>query len=316
MRRLERTCVPNGHLSEVHSLNSLLCQLLFVSSVCSIEITKSMFRASSFTCLVFTLASCIVVAAESDASLVANDYGVFKWINGSRTGYVHPDQEYRIIDPATGSVGMFATADIQKGKVLAKVPWNLLIQAEKPNNELSPMGCGMVRGLAREMKSGNNSVYAPFVEFAKNQPSNRIPSNWTEDGKELFRQIGGNPSDDLAIPPLEPVHWLSNDWYDGCGGTKDDIESANAALLVVQWTDEGYIVPFSGFYNHRNGKWTNAEMSTQYSKSVSIKATRDIAAGEQIFLSFNKCKECSGREDGYGTAGKLLYALLLCYFPC
>jgi len=56
-------------------------------------------------------------------------------------------------------------------------------------------------------------------------------------------------------------------------------------------------------YNHRNGKYLNTVYSTSVDKNHVTRASRDIAAGEQIHNSYNQCKECHGRRTGYGTAG-------------
>lgn len=56
-------------------------------------------------------------------------------------------------------------------------------------------------------------------------------------------------------------------------------------------------------YNHRNGKFLNTEVTTEFDEKHVTKASRDIKPGEQIHNSYNNCKECIGRKVGYGTAG-------------
>lgn len=61
-------------------------------------------------------------------------------------------------------------------------------------------------------------------------------------------------------------------------------------------------------YNHRNGKWLNTE--TDYLSDEAgdffyvTMATRTIEKNEQIYNSYNDCKDCGRRKYGYGTAGK------------
>lgn len=57
-------------------------------------------------------------------------------------------------------------------------------------------------------------------------------------------------------------------------------------------------------YNHRNGKWLNTETTVKEGEKHVTKATRKIEAGEQVYISYNMCKGCSGRRHYYGTGGE------------
>ena len=57
-------------------------------------------------------------------------------------------------------------------------------------------------------------------------------------------------------------------------------------------------------YNHRNGRWFNTETLVTRGEHHVTTATRTIEKGEQIYLSYNDCNICEGREFDYGTAGK------------
>ena len=100
---------------------------------------------------------------------------------------------------------------------------------------------------------------------------------------------------------MEPVEWLVHDFYQHCKGKRKD---STAALLEVQWAQSVGIVPMlAGMYRHRNGSYMNAETTTYVDEKVDIVATRDIQAGETIYISQNSCQECENRHRGYGTAG-------------
>ena len=49
----------------------------------------------------------------------------------------------------------------------------------------------------------------------------------------------------------------------------------------------------------------NADTTTSIGDKVNIVATRDIQAGETIYISHNLCEECQYRHRGYGTAGTI-----------
>eukprot|EP00934_Nitzschia_sp_Nitz4_P001216 Nitzschia sp. Nitz4//scaffold98_size77359//36815//46705//NITZ4_005549-RA/size77359-processed-gene-0.17-mRNA-1//1//CDS//3329560760//1216//frame0 len=251
------------------------------------------------TLSISTLFSQGAVGAEPEV----NDFGLFEWIHNTPDGFVNPKQELRI-DPETGVSGIFAKEKIFQGELLLQVPWSLILESDDPD-EIGQMCCGTVRSLARELKRGNESEYAPYVNYLNSLPENQIPSAWSAAGKTLFRDLIGmaqyNPLD-VEIPPNEPTEWVEVDWYHHCRGPRNDRVSARAAVIVLQRSDDAILIPGYDMYNHRNGKYLNTEC-TQYedSKHITV-ASRDIAPGEQIHNSYNLCKECGGRAEGYGTA--------------
>ena len=70
------------------------------------------------------------------------DYGnkVLNWIHNSDGGYYNPKQELRRdndsdSDDGENMLGIFATSDIEKGELLLRVPWDLMIKSDDPNEE-------------------------------------------------------------------------------------------------------------------------------------------------------------------------------------
>lgn len=178
----------------------------------------------------------VVTATEQ-----ANDYGVLNWINNTYGGYIHPDQEFRM-DPETGISGMFATKLIKKGDLLMQVPWSIIIESDYPDEE-GQMCCGTVKAVAREMKRGNESLFAPYANYLNAQPDNSIPSAWSDLGKKLLHDLVGHPPEDPKIPPVEPTEWLDYDWYIRCRGPRTDVVSAKAAVMVLQRSDDATMIP-------------------------------------------------------------------------
>ena len=75
-----------------------------------------------------------------------------------------------------------------------------------------------------------------------------------------------------------------------------------------------------GFFNHRNGDWTNAEITmyndlflnnheiamytdlNKFDDAIEVVATDLIEPGEQIYITHNLCDDCNDQaKDGYGT---------------
>ena len=53
------------------------------------------------------------------------------------------------------------------------------------------------------------------------------------------------------------------------------------------------MVPVFDMVNHRNGHWFNIDSNSAHEgKDITVKATRDIKAGEQLYLSYNECEDC------------------------
>jgi hypothetical protein len=261
----------------------------------------TMTESGKWSLLVLQVVSSLVAAQETPS-----DFGIFDWIHNSPGGYFNPKQEfrYRVAGDSSTIAGIFAKETIKKGEILVKVPWDCVLQSDD-EEEFGPMCCGTVEALAMEMKLGAESKFARYAEYLNAQPEGQIPSAWSKEGQELLREItGGRNVENTEIPPAEPTEWLERDWYEDCEADRTDTLSAKAALLVVQRSDDYFMIPGYDMYNHRNGKqYLNTVTDTTEGKSHATRATREIKAGTEIFISHNHCKACSGRKRGYGTGG-------------
>ena len=256
---------------------------------------------------IFLLAAHVGVSSASEQPLAKpDDFGILEWIHNSEGGHYNPKQDFRYEIPGDPNsvAGIFANQRINEGEVLCEVPWDKLLKGDDPEEE-GQLCCGTGTAAAREMRKGEKSEnYAPYAMYLNAQDYHQLPSAWSDQGKKLLQQIVGGSVKETIIPPDEPTEWLDFDWYNRCQGDRNDTLSSKAALLVVQRSDDYYMIPAYDFYNHRNGKWTNTETRTIENKHHITTATRTIEEGEQIYISYNMCKECSGRTSGYGTAGK------------
>lgn len=281
------------------------------------------FTASVLLVAAATTVSAAAAAAADDTTV--SDHGVFEWIGSTDGGYFHPDQEFRM-DPVSGVAGIFAKKFIPKGEVLLSVPWSLILKSDDMTEE-GQMCCGTVKTVAREMKKGSLSEFAPYASYLNSQPDDHVPSAWSAQGKELLQALVGGEVTDTLIPPEEPTEWLEADWYGRCRGSRADKLAAKAAMMVVQRSDDILMIPGTqknmpcvccncgvniltvlsplgyDMYNHRNGKYHNTVCTTHHGEKHVTVASRDILPGEQIHNSYNRCKECGGRKVGYGAAG-------------
>ena len=75
----------------------------------------------------------------------------------------------------------------KKNELLVQTPWTHILGPEESDeeeedddneNEEEDEGwyCDTVRTLAKEMKLGNESFYAPYVTYLNNEPDNQLPT--------------------------------------------------------------------------------------------------------------------------------------------
>jgi hypothetical protein len=244
---------------------------------------------------------CISLASE----VKPDDFGILEWVHNAEGGYYNPKQDFRYATPGdpTSVRGIFANERIEKGETLCKVPWERMLKSDDPTEE-GQLCCGTAYAVAREMRKGENSDYAPYATYLNAQREGQLPSAWSKKGKALLQGIIGGTVEEPIIPPTEPTEWLEDDWYKDCRADPRDMLAAKAALLVVQRSDDYLMIPAYDFYNHRNGKWLNTQTVTVEGTNHITKATRTIEPGEELYISYNMCNECAGRRFGYGTAGK------------
>jgi len=269
--------------------------------------------------------------ADNDATDLTSDHNkeekehlavkLTKWLSSLEGGAFNAKQEIRPVndDSDTSNVfhGIFASELIAKGELLAKIPWEYIINDEEDDDQLSVndfeeavMKCGTVRNLAKEMKQvetlgkyikdpNTASKYGPYIQYLLDQPRGILPSAWSQKGKAMLNEVLGGKR--RTIPPAYATTWYDEDFLQDCNGESEDELSGKAAMLVVARGDDDLLVPVYDMYNHRNGQWYNTHMKVTRGENYIVTARRDIQPGEQIYNSYNMCENCGGRKDGYGT---------------
>ena len=220
-----------------------------------------------------------------------------EWVR-SHGAFVHSSFEIRREDPLdpTSRYGVYAKTDIANSELILSIPRKCLIT---PKGEASDV-CGTVEALADEMQLGEESFYEPYVSYLKTQTSGgQLPTMWSVQGKEFLLELLGWTSETggVTIPPFNVIQ-AGHD----CSETNDYSEVAN--MLVIQRSWDEILIPVWDMVSHRNGHWTNvAEAYSVFDEQhpVTVKATRDIKAGEELFMSYDHCPDCQGRLRTYGT---------------
>lgn len=229
----------------------------------------------------------LVCSSTTAAAEEAINHGeaLTAWIK-EQNGYMHPSVSIH------ANSGMFATKDIEAGETLLKIPRTMLITAEGTEDT-----CDTARNLAREMKLGNDSKWAPFINYLNDQPVGQLPSAWSQEGKDLLNAIVG-----YELPPVDPpMTGLSLEQE--CGGDDSDLHAHNAYMLVLQRGWDDLLIPYYDMLNHRNGKWLNTEIheSVHSDNEIVIVASKHIPKDAEIYGTYDMCFDCGNRKESYGT---------------
>lgn len=255
-----------------------------------------------FKLLIVSFLAAIVVA--SDQKIVDRHLdeakAIFEWVSESEDGYITPKLEVRraIKEDPQSFMGVYAKEEIESGEPIVRIPWSVIITSDDPDDEGLQMSCGTVRSLAREMRLGSESKYAPYVMYLHGEADAQIPSTWSNAAQDLLLDV----LDGASIPPRDSVDWIESQWLGRCEGDPNDVFGIKAALMVIQRADDAIMIPAYDNLNHRNGNWTNTNTEIDVGHYHTTTATKNIEPGEQIYISYNMCEECGGRAHGYGTA--------------
>ena len=124
----------------------------------------------------------------------------------------------------------------------------------------------------------------------------------------------------FLLPPYDTFSWgyeqgnciLKKDSQDGTeerrGGTRD-VDMSNddeyniyniATMIQVQRGWDDVIIPVFDMLSHRNGEqYLNTKNTpVHWSENVTVKSSRMILQGEEIYTSYNLCRDCQGRYYG------------------
>ena len=284
-------------------------------------ISKRKCRRSRNTCnvpvvLLATAAAMLLTSKCYAAKHASEVQELVDWFEAREGAELNPKLEIRHAnddanDDDTSNMGVFAADDISEGEVLLVVPWNAIIHAGYIVEDPSSLVCDTVFNLAREMRKGDESDFAPYVNYLKTQKVGQIPSAWSNEGKYLLHRVLGRNIDEgrsgraqtQRLPPRSPTSRLEVDWRQDCNGSADPTDE-QAAQLVIQRAEDDLMMPIYDMFSHRNGWHNNVNNNCREGEEFYLTANRDIVEGEMLYNSYNQCTDCDGRAGRYGTPGE------------
>ncbi len=288
-------------------------------------------------CLLGYLSSSHVRAEDMDAHAPATphpnppksastDYkkhtdAMIEWIR-HEGGFFSSKLEMRRLNPddPDSIFGMYSNEFIKAEEIIIEVPTTVIINGVEDKATGLPRGdfmeCRTMRNLLKELKLGNESKYGPYVNYLlATQPPGMLPTAWSEAGKELLIRVLSDESGQQTLPPAFPISGVE-DYIDDCDGTMDSME-LYAALLVVQRSWDNLLLPVYDMMSHRNGHWLNTDSDEVHTgENVRVFASRDIQPGEEIYTSYNLCRDCEARYLSYGSPEILRDVSLHLRFLC
>lgn len=268
------------------------------------------------------LLSCLFAASSGfwnkvSATDHAAEYGIVEWLSSQEGAIFNPKQQVQL--DASGKIGVFALEDIEKGEVLAHIPWEFVIDSTEEGEEVATqvsddLNCETVENVLEEFHA-DESEFGPFVKYLKEQLLNeQIPGAWSDGGKALFVEV--LQGSEQWIPPGAPVDMLDHEFYGACSVEGGDALIEQVAAVVMKLSYSDLMVPTYNFYTHRNGAHFNTKVVVERGKYFQIQARKLIQKGEQLHHSLDLCDVCSKEavDSGYGTPGKYFTAFVFASF--
>ena len=255
---------------------------------------------SLLTCCVLSLALLPVTIASTSDSVTPTTASAaeeqINWIQ-SRGGYYSPKIEYRnlVENDKSSPLGMFLSEAVGEGETLMLIPKECLFTTGKSPAE-SKDTCDTVRNLAHHHELGESSEFYPYVKYCFDKRHvGDLPATWSKEGKELIERIVGENE-------LLPYLMITEMTYENvCGNDSSAtplVRDAYNHVLRRSWDD--IMIPVFDMVNHRNGKWKNVDSNSAHEEEdINVFALRDIAKGEQLYLSYNECEDCENYAHTY-----------------
>ncbi|CAJ1948599.1 unnamed protein product [Cylindrotheca closterium] len=229
----------------------------------------------------------------------------------AKGGSMDPRVEMRRWNPQdpTSYFGAFVNAPVKKGELLLKIPGAIKIQVEDPSIQddwdYDEQVCQLSWMLKTEYELGDDSDYAPYINYLKAQPFGQIPAMWSNVGQHLLFEVQG----DWSIHDFETqgegediVMWLWKSFEPNCMFRNDTLNPFYIAMAVQRGYDIA-LIPVYDMLNHYNGDKVNSiTRPSIYDKDgFGVYALRDLKAGEELFYSYHACPDCRDTIDIWGT---------------
>jgi hypothetical protein len=289
--------------------------------------------------IVITAAKDTTTSTKTTTSSFNHGPAILDWVRSKEGGFVSDKLEIRRQDPTDDSTpfGVFTTRDIEPEERLMDIPRecyislpmdDILTAHELMDNpdvtEDAKLAyyyqnlCKLTHHFLHELElfqtHPEQSMYAPYMAYLLDtQRMGQVPATYSQAGKNLLRQIlgpipeGEAPNkfnDKYQLPPSQLVDWIDELFIQtGCIEAGNVLQEHAVALSAQRGYDSEFI-PLWDMVNHDNGKLNTANSPIHSDEGIfKVWATQPIAAGEEIYATYNFCTDCLDMGYEWGTSG-------------
>jgi hypothetical protein len=117
-----------------------------------------------------------------------------EWLKRMRNGYINPKLDVgraEAFDPSS-YFGIFANEKLKKGEFLMRIPKEAKMKLQNPSSLYIDDLCDLAWMLREEFEKGDNSAFAPYLQYLNEQEKGILPSLWSDAGKELLLKVQGD----------------------------------------------------------------------------------------------------------------------------
>jgi hypothetical protein len=245
-------------------------------------------------------------------------------------------------DDPTSPFGVFATQDIQEEETVLKMPRHVYLSVPKEAIQVYTFDaeteeldeeldlevyfgnvCRLAKCLRKETElyrkhsPGESTKYAAFIRYLEEtQPKGQLPAAYSKEAKAILMEIQGNwkdaghapgPEDrsygNSPLPPLGLIDWIDRNFVQrGCINA-DDEEAYHSVELAIQRGYDTELIPIWDMVNHDNNKLNLDTNSLRSDEGLKVWASELIKAGDELYATYNFCRDCDKSGDEWGTPG-------------
>ncbi len=232
---------------------------------------------------------CFSQSALLNKSQIDHGKAMIDWLR-REGGFVHDGIEVRHFnnDP-DAPYGLYTTLPLNEHEIILSIPAHTTVNAEG-TDEI----CDTARNLHQALEDSSSSFYAPYVNYLiDTQSFGQLPCVWSDAGQDILIRMLQNGN----LPPFNPVGWS---FLDHCDVQKEE-EFAFQMVRQRGWDD--ILIPLYDMMSHGNGeKWINTVCDqVQGAPRIDVRASRNIAAGEELFCSYTQFPGSDDLHQWYGT---------------
>ncbi|KAL3920449.1 MAG: hypothetical protein SGILL_003260, partial [Bacillariaceae sp.] len=248
-------------------------------------------------------------------------YPIIAWLRGFKGGFFKDSLEIRTRsmlpaalstpDDTPQEFGIFALQDIPEDTTLMMIPREAILEGDE-NDKEDPL-CADVRTFV-EAKS-SSLRHLPFTKFVldENSPANlrnRQPGSWSKEAQNILWDLLG---EGIHPQPEAADHSYELDCVQGIQRGQENRPPApqgkrlyeEAYKYFIAKSRGAILIPLFELIQHRGGEeWRNVALQESLDgRFLRVAAYRDIAKGEQLYKSFNRCDfedgECETWDESF-----------------